>query len=225
MTRPWTTLHCHATDEGELELRQRGERDFLITVDGRVLMNSTTNRSEVALGQLACQSLARSVRPQVLVGGLGMGYTLRAVLDTLPADGQVLVAELDPLIVQWCRGPLVGLTDRAVEHPRVRVEIADAAAVIRWHARGAPEFDAIVLDLYQGPHSGTHPSNDPLYGSKAIDRARAALKPGGSFAVWGEQHDPGFEQRLCRAGFAVHCERPARGSRRHAVYLGTTRKT
>ncbi len=221
MAHPWKTVASIATAEGTLELRQRGERDFLITVGGLVLMNSLAHRSELALGQLACHHLQHQPRPRVLIGGLGMGYTLRAVLDTLPADGRVTVAELNPVVLEWCRGPLALLTAGAVSDPRVSVEITDVAELIRRSAVASGEdgFDAIVLDLYKGPHARTHQRNDPLYGSLAIERMRAALKPGGVLAVWGENYDEAFAKRLQGAGFAVTSERPGRGGLRHVVFV------
>jgi spermidine synthase len=221
MAIPWKTIERVDTKEGVLELRQRGPRDFLITVGGLVLMNSTAHRSEVALGRLACGHLQEHGAPRVLVGGLGMGYTLRAVLDTLPATGQVVVAELNPVVVQWCRGPLAELTGCAVDDPRVTVEIADVAKVIRTAADvgGKERFNAIVLDLYTGPDYHTHKRDDPLYGSRAVENSRTALKPGGTFAVWGENYDEGFAKRLQAAGFSVNCERPGKGGLRHIVYV------
>lgn len=222
MARPWRVLDRVATPKGLLELRRRGERDFLITVGGRVLMNSANHRSEAALGQLACGELPPGARPRVLVGGLGMGFTLRAALDALPATAKVVVAELNPAVVRWCEGPLAELTEGAAADPRVETRVADVAGVIRRHAaavRGR-RFDAILLDLYQGPHRGTDKLRDPLYGRSALETARAALNPRGLLAVWGEDHDPRFEKRLTTAGFAVRCERPGRGGYRHVVYLG-----
>lgn len=221
MAKPWKTLDSVTTDEGVLELRQRDQRDFLITVGGLVLMNSMANRSEVVLGQLGCQHLRTHPRPRVLVGGLGMGCTLRAVLDTLPATAEVVVAELNPVVVEWCKGPLAELTDSAASDPRVRIEIGNVADLVRKSARAdhANKFDAIVFDLYKGPHYRTDKLKDPLYGSRAIDNARSALKPGGVFSIWGENYDEGFDQRLSAAGFAVTHERPGRGGLRHVVFL------
>jgi len=221
MAQPWKTIENVATDEGILELRQRGERDFLITIGPQVLMNSLANRSEVVLGQLGCGQLRESESPRVLVGGLGMGFTLRAVLDSLPATARVVVAELNPTVVEWCRGPLAALTGNAVGDPRVTVEIGDVAQRIRKSAvnGGEERFDAIVLDLYRGPHAKTHHSDDPLYGSRAIENMRAALKPCGVVAVWGEQYDEGFDKRLRSAGFTVTSDRPGRGGLRHVVFL------
>ncbi|UFS69232.1 spermidine synthase [Geomonas sp. RF6] len=218
MAQPWKVLDKIETDEGILELRQRAEGDFLITVGNLVLMNSLAHRSEVALGALACAGLMERPAPRVLVGGLGMGYTLKAVLDNLPADAEVVVAELNPVVLKWCQGPLASLTGSAVTDPRVTVEIANVADVIKRSAKGGATFDAIVLDLYKGPHAKTLPS-DPLYGAGAIDRARAALKPGGAFAIWGENYDEGFARRLSAAGFSVTSERPGRGGLRHVVFL------
>ena len=222
MALPWKTIDSFTTEtEGPLELRQRDERDFIITLGPQVLMNSRAQRSEIALGQLGCRGLEKLSRPRVLVGGLGMGCTLRAVLDSLPGDARVTVAELNPRIVEWCRGPLAALTDGAVSDPRVEVAIGDVAELIRRHASSAsaPRFDAIILDLYRGPHPKTDRRNDPFYGSHAIDNARKALRPGGTFAVWGENPDAGFLKRLKLGGFTARCEKPGKGGYRHAVFL------
>jgi len=221
MALPWKIIESVTSDEGVLELRQRGERDFLITVGGLVLMNSLAHRSEVALGQLACGHLQQHAAPRVLVGGLGMGFTLRAVLDSLPASGRVAVAELNPVVLSWCRGPLAHLTDGAAADPRVSVEIVDVAKLIRRYASdgGGERFDAVVLDLYRGPHAQSHKRDDPLYGSRAIEFTRSVLKPGGVLAVWGENYDAAFDKRLAAAGFAVKSERPGRGGLRHVVYI------
>ena len=221
MAKPWKTIERIDTDEGVLELRQRDDRDFLITVGGLVLMNSMANRSEIVLGQLGCKHLGTHARPRVLVGGLGMGCTLRAVLDSLPPTAEVVVAELNPVVLKWCQGPLAELTDGAANDPRVRVEITDVSALVRKTAKGdsANKFDAIVFDLYKGPHYHTDKLKDPLYGSRAIENARSALKPGGVFSVWGENFDEGFDKRLRAAGFTVSHEKPGRGGFRHVVFL------
>ena len=221
MAQPWKTIESISTDEGVLELRQRGVRDFLIMIGPQVLMNSLANRSEVVLGQLGCGRLKESESPRVLVGGLGMGFTLKAALDTLPPAARVVVAELNPTVVAWCRGPLASLTKNAVDDPRVTVEIGDVARLIRRSAvdGGESRFDAIILDLYRGPHAKTDSGNDPLYGSRAIENMRAALKPGGVVAVWGENYDEGFDKRLRSAGFTVTSDRPGRGGLRHVVFV------
>lgn len=219
MAQPWNVLQSVKTADGVIELRQRGERDFLITVNGLVLMNSSLHRSEVALGAAACGHLKAQAGPRVLVGGLGMAFTLRAVLDQLPATASVVVAELNPVVLEWCRGPLAPLTEQAAADPRVSVEIADVADVIRRSAIDRKRFDAVVLDLYTGPHAKSQKIEDPLYGAIAIEMTKAALNPGGVFAVWGENYDQGFDKRLRAAGFSVTCDRPGRGGLRHVVYL------
>lgn len=224
MAQPWKVLDSVATADGTLELRQRGERDFLITVNGLVLMNSSLHRSEVALGEVACAHLRAQEGVRVLVGGLGMAITLRAVLDQLPPSAQVTVAELNPVVLSWCRGPLSFLTNGAASDPRVSVEITDVAERIRKSGGSGGRFDAIVLDLYTGPHAKSDKIADPLYGEIAIELTRAALKPGGMFAVWGENRDQAFEKRLASAGFAVTTDRPGRGGLRHVVYLARLRE-
>ena len=221
MAHPWKILDTVDTEAGSLELRRRGDRGFLITVNGRILMNSLAQRSEQELGRLACRPLKHHPHPRVLVGGLGMGYTLRAVLDQLGPNARVVAAELNPAVVEWCRGPLSVLTGSAVADPRVRVDITDVANPIRIAAgKKGKRYDAVILDLYTGPYAHTHTPQDPLYGRKAVETARAALNPGGIFAVWGENHDPEFENRLGAAGFTVTVHRPGRGGFRHVVYLG-----
>jgi spermidine synthase len=220
MSLPWTTVDTAATPDGKLVLQRRGERDHLITLDGRVLMNSMTHRSEAALGALACVGLAARERPRVLVGGLGMAFTLRAVLDAVPASASVTVAELNPVIVAWCRGPIADLTARAVDDPRVSVVITDFADALREAAGSAHRLDAIVIDLYVGPDHDTRAA-DPLYGSRACQQAFTALRPGGVFAIWAEGYHESYAKRLAAAGFHVAYERPAKGNRRFVVYLAT----
>jgi spermidine synthase len=211
----WDTIASARTREGELVLRRRGDDEFLILIDGRVLMTSAARRSEETLARLACDATTQ----RVLLGGLGMAFTLRAALDALPTDAQITVAELTPEIVTWCRGPMASLTARAVDDPRVTVELADVAGVI---ARARAAYDAIVLDLYEGPNASTQGADDPFYSAAALARARAALRPGGRLAIWSEDADPAFERRFAAAGFQVQTHREARGAggRRHFVYLG-----
>ena len=225
MAKPWRLIDSTDTDEGLLDLRQRGQTDFLITIDRRVLMNSSANMSEIVLAELACESLKNKKNPRVLVGGLGMGFTLKAAIDNLPADAEVVVAELNPIIVKWCRGPIAHLTGGAVDDPRVKVVIDDVAAVIRDAAmKGMGNlFDAIILDLYEGPHKRDHGRGSYLYGDMALELSRSALTAGGVFAVWSEDPDKAFEKRLKAARFSVNRQRPGRGGRRHVVYIA--RKT
>jgi spermidine synthase len=151
-----------------------------------------------------------------------MGCTLRAALDVLPQDARVTVCELNPIVADWCRGPLATLSGDALADARVSLLVGDVAEHVRSLAargRGAGA-DAILLDLFEGPHARTDAVRDPFYGAHALARSRSALAPDGVFAIWSEAPDAAFERRLARAGFvdvAVH--RPGRGGRRHAVYV------
>jgi spermidine synthase len=222
MALPWKVIESVATQDGVLELRQRGERDFLIMINGRVLMNSSENRSETELGRLACERIAGRPGPRVLIGGLGMGLTLRAAVDTLPASARIVVAELNPVVLRWCREALGALNGQAVSDPRVSIHIGDVAdAIAGASAARDSRFDAIIIDLYEGPGSGTDALADPFYGRQALKRTADALTEGGVFAVWGEAPDAGFESRMQAGGFRFDRLRPGRGGRRHVVYLGT----
>ncbi len=221
MAKPWRLVDSVDTEEGLLDLRQRGEADFLITINSRVLMNSSANMSEIVLAALACESLSNKQKPRVLIGGLGMGFTLKAALDNLPDDAEVMVAELNPIMLKWCRGAIAHLTDEAVDDPRVKVVIDNVASVIRDAAMKGKEnrFDAIILDLYEGPYEGDQGRGEYLYGHMALKLSRSALQKGGVFAVWSEDPDQAFEKRLQAANFSVNRQRPGRGGRRHVVYI------
>ena len=214
---PWKVLASVTTTDGALQLRQRGEREFLITINGRVLMTSSERTSELAVAELACKELAGHKAPRVLIGGLGMAYTVRAALDALPRRAQVTVAELTPEVEAWCRGPLAPLTRGAANDPRVRIVIRDVARVIEDAPRGG--YDAIVLDLYEGPHAASKRQNDPFYGRVALERTFAALAPGGVLAIWSEEANAIFKRRMVDAGFETRLHHPG-GSRAYVVYLG-----
>jgi spermidine synthase len=218
LTRSWTTLDRVASAGGGLELRRRGEREFLITVDGRVLMTSAAHRSESALAEWLCEGIG-SRRPRVLIGGLGMGYTLRAALDALPRTAAVRVAELEPAVVAWCRGPLAPLTARAIEDPRVEVVAGDVMDSIRAAASGTlPRFDAIALDLFAGPRGTRGEDHHPIWGTAALALVRDALAPGGALGIWCEAPAPGLTRRLARVGLSAEVRRAGRGGRRHTLY-------
>jgi len=217
MKQPWQTVQQVDTAEGPLVLKQRGDDEFLITIGGQVLMPSRATRSEEALAALACERVADRPAPRVLIGGLGLGFTLRAALDALPAAAQVTVAELHEAVVAWCRGPAAKLSGDALADERVDAVVADVADVI---AAGKKRWDAIVLDLYEGPHTPTQGPHHPCYGGEALRRTRRALRTGGVFAVWSEGPDRPFLRRLEQTGFReVRQTRPGRGARRHVVYL------
>jgi spermidine synthase len=222
--KPWQTLERVDTPEGQLELRKRGDRDFLITIGGRVLMTSAAHRSEDDLAHLACAAMIPRPRPRVLLGGLGMGYTLRAALDRLPPAAEVTVVDINAAVVAWCQGPLADLTQRAVDDRRVRVVVDDVARVIASARQG--ETDAILLDLYEGPRPGRAAARDPLYGDQAVDAAWSALRGGGVLAVWSEEADESYDGRLHQRGFEVTTHRGGgRGGRAHIVYVGKRRAT
>ena len=221
MAKQWHNIDSVETDEGTLELRKRGEKDFLITIAGRVLMNSLANRSELILSQLALAALGKKKSPRVLIGGLGMGCTLKAALDCLPKDAKVVVAELNPVVVKWCEGELAVLNGSAVSDPRVSIEIDDVASVIMTAVTKGEDkkFDCIILDLYEGPFEAGKEKGEAFYGAGALDLTRAALNPGGVFAIWSEDPDKSFEKRLTSAGFSFETARPGRGGLRHLVYV------
>lgn len=217
MSHAWQILDRRESPDGVFELRRRGADDFLICVGGRVLMNSRASRSEEDLGTCTCSGLDTGAR--VLIGGLGMGFTLRAVLDTLPKESRVIVAELHSMVAEWCRGPLSDLCGAVLDDPRVSLWIGDVVDRIREAAQGTESFDAIVLDLFEGPHADIDADRDPLYGRKAIERSWRALCPGGVLGVWAEARDSKFEDRLRAQGFDVESHRPGRGGLRHWVVL------
>ncbi|MCP4037063.1 MAG: spermidine synthase [bacterium] len=221
MATPWKTLDSEDTPHGLLELRRRGEHDFLIAIAGRVLMNSHANRSEVALAESVCRALEGRPAPRVLIGGLGMGCTLRAAARGLPPDAVIEVSELTPAVARWCAGPLASVNESALDDPRVQIRIGDVSRAIAERAddRSKPRLDAILLDLYEGPHAGTNPKRDPFYGRRALDATRRALATGGVFAIWSEVPDESFEKRVAAAGFELERIRSGKGGRRHAVYL------
>ncbi len=228
MALPWKSLEKVQTPDGELELRRRGD-DFLILIAGRVLMNSRANRSELALARFTCEALAahgEAEAPLMLIGGLGMGCSARAALDAMPEGGRLVICEVNAVVARWCRGPLAAVNGDLLSDPRVTLEMQDVSRFIeRWAGdRSLPRFDAIVLDLYEGPHAGTSARRDPFYGREALDRTRRALRRGGVFSVWSEAPDEGFEQRLTSTGFTCQRRRPGRGGLRHAVYVARSRR-
>jgi len=193
---------------------------YTIRVDGQELMTSRAHGSERELARLGCAELGRCSVPRVLVGGLGMGFTVRAALDCLPPKAAVVVAEVIPEVVEWCRGPLAGLAGIPLEDPRVTVRVADV-----WALLGGDEapYDVVLLDVDNGPVALSLSSNRRLYGSGGLLRIRERLRPGGVLALWSASPDRGFEKRLRQAGLTVRTEEvPVRRGRpelRHVVYV------
>lgn len=219
---PWKTVESVKSSDGHvIELRQRGTKDFLIMDDGRVLMTSSEKTSELAVASLACEALAEVKAPRILIGGLGMAYTVRAALDALPRGAKVQVAELTPQVVTWCKGPLAHLTKGAALDPRVTITVGDVSRVI---ANARPEqWDAVILDLYEGPHGTQRRENDPFYGRMAIERTNRALTEGGIFSVWSEEGNGGFKRRMVEGGFETRTVHPG-GPSAYVVYLGKKSK-
>jgi spermidine synthase len=221
--QPWETVdRARAPDGTELVLARRGE-EWVVRAGGRVLMSSRTHGSEEALAAIGLRRSAQ--RRTVLLGGLGLGYTLRATLDRVPPDARVVVAELVPELVAWNRGPVAHLAGRPLDDARVRLQVGDVAARIR-EATGA--FDAILLDVDNSPASLVHAGNDVLYGERGVRACREALRPGGALAVWSAGAEPRYLARLERAGLtAEEHVVPARGGGaggvRHVVYVGVKR--
>ena len=183
----------------ELRLMRRGG-DFMITLDRNELMNSRMSGSEEALATMTAERLAGRKGQHWLVGGYGMGFTLRAALAVLGSDARLTVAELVPKIVEWARGPMAGLTGGCLDDPRVTLIQADVALQI---AKGPNAYDAILLDVDNGPDGLVRAGNDRLYTREGLAAARAALMSGGVLAVWSAGKDPVFAGRLRKAGFAV----------------------
>jgi spermidine synthase len=206
----------------ELRLMRRGA-DFAILLGRNELMNSRMSGSEEALATMSCARL-RSAAPHLLIGGYGMGFTLRAALGVLPAGARVTVAEVVPEIVEWARGPMAGLTAGALDDGRVTLVDGDVADMIRG-ARG--EYDAILLDVDNGPDGLTMESNDRLYTASGLAAAREALRSGGVLAVWSAGPDEAFARRLTRAGFdveevAVRARSNGKGAR-HVIWFAGKR--
>lgn len=224
MVDPWVSIDTAETDEGLMTLTRRGKNEFVIKMETFVLMNSHLNLTEVALAASACSKLGTRLHARVLIGGLGMAFTLKAALDALSSDARVTVAEINPVVEKWCRGPLKDLTDGAVDDPRVEIRMGDVADVIAGAARKGCRYDAIILDLYQGTHDAIDDPRDPFYGKKALETTREALRDDGVFAVWTEYPDPAFEKRLRSVGFECSRTSPGKGGPRHIVYLATKKK-
>jgi spermidine synthase len=218
---PWATLDSAKLPDGsgELRLKRRGG-EFSIMLGANELMNSRLSGSEQALATLACDKVRDRPRAAILIGGLGMGFTLRAALADLGADAEITVAELVPAVVAWARGPMADVFQGCLDDPRVAISQADVGDIIRSKASA---YDAILLDVDNGPEGIVHKANDRLYEEAGLACAHKALRPGGVLAVWSSGPDHGFTRRLRAAGFAVE-EKKIRangkgGGARHIVWI------
>jgi spermidine synthase len=220
---PWRLLDTTRVPggEGELRLYARGD-EFSIRIEREELMNSRVYASEDALSELGCARIADRKRARVLIGGLGMGYALKSALAALGRDAEVVVAELVPAVVKWNREHLGHLAGHPLRDRRVTLREEDVGAVIREQA-GA--YDAILLDVDNGPEGLTRKGNDALYGAAGLASARAALRPRGVLGVWSARPNRAFVRKLHREGFKVdEVTVKSRGGgkgARHTIWLGT----
>jgi spermidine synthase len=224
---PWAkidTARIPGTD-GELRLMRRG-REFSIKLGTNELMNSRLSGSEAALATLAAKKIEKVARPHFLIGGLGMGFTLRAALAVLGSKAKIVVAELVPEVVAWARGPMAEIFGDSLSDPRVSIEEVDVARMIE---RQPLAFDAILLDVDNGPEGLTRKANDALYDVPGLKVAHTALRRGGVLAVWSSGPHPNFSKALRQADFAVN-ELAVRatgrgGGARHVIWIATKEST
>lgn len=199
-------------------------RDFVIMLGRDELMGTRMQFSEEQLAELTLAQLSANA-PRVLIGGYGMGFTYRAALARLPQQGRVVVSEIVPEILDWAKGPLSALTGDTLDDPRGEVDLRDVAELIdEASGRGGAKFDAILLDVDNGPDGIVRDANDRLYTRTGLAKARDALNPGGILAVWSAAPDPSFTRRLKDAGFTVEARevraRPNNKGPRHTIWFG-----
>lgn len=217
---PWERLDAVTLeDRVELKLMRRGT-EYSIMLGSNELMNSRLSGSEEALANLAAERLEGRASPRILIGGLGMGFTVRAALAALGQGASITVAELVPEVVAWAQGPMASLFAGCLDDPRVALHQGDVGELIRTARSG---WDAILLDVDNGPDGLTRGGNDALYSASGLAAAHQALAPGGIFSVWSSAPDPAFTRRLRHAGFQVE-EKPTRASTkkrgaRHMIWL------
>jgi spermidine synthase len=222
---PWTDLDAASIPGGieTLRLRQRGA-EFSIMLGAVELMNSRLSGSEEALAVRTCEGLADRPRPRLLIGGLGMGFTLRAALGALGPEATVVVAELVPAVVAWARGPMAEVFAGCLADPRVSVVEGDVGALIR---AGTETYDAILLDVDNGPAGQVRDSNDGLYSARGLGASRRALRAGGILSVWSVDPNDAFAARMAKAGFDVEEARvranAGKRGARHVIWLGRKR--
>jgi spermidine synthase len=199
---PWLQIDTTPVPGAEVELRlmRRGD-EFSMMLGQNELMNSRLSGSEAALATLACKRIELVRRPHLLIGGLGMGFTLRAALAVLGSDARIVVAELVPAVIAWARGPIAGIFGDSLSDPRASIREADVVDVVRSH-RSA--FDAILLDVDNGPEALIRKANDALYDLKGLKAIHRALRPRGVLAIWSSGPNAAFSKRLRDAGFDVN---------------------
>lgn len=219
---PWEQLATSPIpgEQDTMRLMRRGE-EYCIFVDRIELMNNRRPGSERALATMTCARLRDRSNARILIGGLGMGFTLAAALEALGPKAQVVVSELVPAVAEWARGPLAHIFEGSLDDPRVELRVGDVNTAIQ---SGKAQYDAILLDVDNGPEGLTMRANDRLYDVQGLRRARFALRPGGVLAVWSGAPDRKFKARLENCGFAVDEQRVhAHGTkgRRHVIWFAT----
>jgi spermidine synthase len=223
--KPTEVLARERTPEGDELVLSRRDGAYSLSIGGQELMTSRVHGSEEALARLACAAIAEKKTPRVLVGGLGFGYTLRAALDHLPRGAAVTVCEVFASLLDWNRGLLADLAGRPLEDRRVTAVQADVQTLLdRRDSRQC--FDAILLDVDNGPQAFTLRSNDSLYTAEGLGRLSRSLTAGGVLAIWSSSPSPEFQRRLKKAGFEAKAENvPTRrgGKRRDTIFLGRRR--
>jgi spermidine synthase len=218
--KPWTLIDRGLTPDGKSISLHKHDGEYAIRVDGIPLMSTRQHGSEERLAELGCAGLMAERAPRVLIGGLGFGFTLRGALAVLPAGALIEVAEILARVIEWNRDPALGLAYDAMGDPRVTILNRDVGEVIG-EARGV--FDAILLDVDNGPAAISTAGNDRLYEYAGLVRTRSALRRGGCAAYWSAAADPGFAKLMAGAGFAVTVEAArARGKAgpRHTIFVG-----
>ncbi|QWG18867.1 spermidine synthase [Bradyrhizobium sediminis] len=220
---PWKQIDTARVPGAEVELRlmQRGA-EFSMKIGPNELMNSRLSGSEEALATLACRRLEAVKAPHLLIGGLGMGFTLRAALAVLGSKARITVAELVPAVIAWAKGPMAEIFGDSLSDPRATILCADVIEVIQSHPA---TFDAILLDVDNGPEGLIRKANDALYDPGGLKAIRRALRPGGVLAVWSSGPHPAFSKRLRDAGFAVNevavRATARRSGARHVIWFAT----
>ena len=220
---PWKVLDTAKVPGGNevLRLKQRGA-EFVIMLGDNQLMSNRLSATEQALATIACDALRAAKQPRILIGGLGMGFTLRAALKIMGPHARIEVAELVPEVVKWARGPMAEIFEGSLDDPRTKIHVKDVGELIR---AAKLTYDAILLDVDNGPEGLSREANDALYDDKGLRAAHAALRPGGVLAIWSSAPHAGFSARLHKTKFAVKeiavRAKGPRGGAQHLIWTAT----
>ena len=220
---PWKVLDTAKVPGGNevLRLKQRGA-EFVIMLGDNQLMSNRLSATEQALATIACDALRAAKQPRILIGGLGMGFTLRAALKIMGPHARIEVAELVPEVVKWARGPMAEIFEGSLDDPRTKIHVKDVGELMR---AAKLTYDAILLDVDNGPEGLSREANDALYDDKGLRAAHAALRPGGVLAIWSSAPHAGFSARLHKTKFAVKeiavRAKGPRGGAQHLIWTAT----